>query len=191
MVEATLSGTNTAGMGVSGTLLVNPQPVTVFKNVQHTITGGGNLVLADSAGEFPANVGSKKNFGFNADSGKKGNRLKGDINIVYEYLLAGGGMTDYQLKAPTIASVAKVVEKGEITGTASLTDLPTGTVVRTGLILQVMLIDGNDASPVKPDTVAYTAWDPIDGHLIFATNWDIATATPMQQGLDGGNIDIK
>ncbi|NNC91973.1 MAG: hypothetical protein HKN80_05735, partial [Acidimicrobiia bacterium] len=47
--------------------------------------------------------------------------------------------------------------------------------------------------------VSYTAWD-LDGHLIFATNWDPAIfggdpATwlniPIKQSLDGGNIDIK
>jgi hypothetical protein len=165
------------------------QVVTVFKNVQHTITGGGNLVLANSDGELPANPGSKKNYGFNADSGKLGKRLKGDINIVFEYV--NGVITDYQLKAPAIDSVGHVGEYGEITGVASLTDLGTSAVVRTGLVLQVMLIDGNDASPPEADVVAYTAWDPTYGHLVFSTNWDDTTATPMMQGLDGGNIDIK
>jgi hypothetical protein len=190
-VEATLSGTNTAGDPVRGTLLLGPQKVTIFKNVQHTITGGGNLVLANSHGELPANVGSKKNYGFNADSGKKGARLKGDINIIYEFKNADTTLTDYQLKAPSVDSIGFVGAYGEITGVATLTDLGTLSVVATGLILQVMLIDGDDAVPPAVDSVAYTAWDPVDGHLVFATNWDVLTATPMLQPLDGGNIDIK
>jgi hypothetical protein len=165
------------------------QDITIFKNEQHTITGGGNLVLAFSAGELPANPGSKKNFGFNADSGKRGNRLKGDINIVYEFM--NGGITDYQLKAPGISSIGHIGAYGEITGMAELSNLGTGAILHTGLILQVELIDGNDAEPPAVDLVAYTAWDPNDGHLVFATNWDMLTATPMRQGLDGGNIDIK
>ena len=190
-VEATVSGTNTAGESVTGTLVLDPQPVTIFKNVQHSITGGGNLVLANSAGEFPANVGSKKNYGFNADTGKKGNRPKGDVNIVYEFENPDLTLTDYQLKAPDINSVGFIGAYGEITGTDDLTDLGTGLIVASGLILQVMLIDGDDATPSGPDLVAYTAWDPVTGHLVFATNWDVALARPVMQGLDGGNIDIK
>jgi hypothetical protein len=187
-VSSTSTVTVTAGLAGDASAPSLTQPITVFKGVQHTITGGGNLVLANSVGEHPANVGSKKNFGFNADSGKRGTRLKGDINIVYERTLG----VDYQLKAPTIASVAvnHSTAYGEITGVADLTDLSTSTTIAQGLVLQVRLVDGDDRSPAGLDTVSYTAWAP-DGHLVFATNWNVSGATWMLQGLDGGNIDIK
>ncbi|MBK5268344.1 MAG: tandem-95 repeat protein, partial [Acidimicrobiia bacterium] len=168
--------------------------IAVFKGVQHTITGGGSLVLAASGGQYSANPGSKKNFGFNADSGKKGTSLKGDINIVYQYRVpANGALVDYQLKAMDISSVGKMEILGEIiSSTGSLTDLSTSVVVVPQLVLQVRLTDGDDDSdPSTVDKVSYTAWHPTDGHLLFSTNWDSTLNIPRKQTLDGGNIDIK
>ncbi len=207
VVNATLAGT-AGGMPIGGGLdtvasqrcpegsanAAGTCNVVVFKGVQHTITGGGNLVLAASAGQYPADPGSKKNFGFNADSGKRGASLKGDINIVYLYRVpASGALVDYQLKAMDITSVGKIGILGEIISfTGTLTDLSTSVVVVPQLVLQVRLTDGDDDSdPLTVDKVSYTGWHPTDGHLLFSTNWDSTLNIPRKQSLDGGNIDIK
>ena len=206
-VDATLSGSGTDGVALQGGL--DPDEahrcpdgsantggtcdIRVFKGVQHSITGGGNLLLSNSAGEYPANLGSKKNYGFNAGTDKRGNKPGGNINIVYEYMMPDGSLTDLQLKTTSIDSVGHLGIFGEITDdSAVLTDLGTLAVFTQNLIVQVKLTDGDDDSdPSTVDVVSYTAWDAFDGHLVFATNWDTALNIPMKQTLDGGNIDIK
>jgi len=163
--------------------------ILVFGGIQQIATGGGNLELFESGGLYPADRGSKKNYGFKLDSGKGNKDPSGDINIVYDYTV-GGEPRLYQIKAQTIVSAATKVDANthpvaEGTGAGNLIDITDSgnpLVLATDLLVQV------EATDNAPDSVAYSVWDAT-GYLIFATNW--AVYQPVEQELSGGNIDIK
>jgi hypothetical protein len=154
------------------------------------ITGGGYLVLEDSAGELAGDDGSKANFGFNVKYNKSGKNLTGKVTILVRRLEADGIVHVYQIKSNAITSLSVNVNEGTavFNGKANIKDVtdPLNPIAIAGnATLQIVMDDNGE--PGAQDTLGITLWKG-NGGLWFASKWD-GTQT-VQQYLDGGNLVV-
>jgi len=154
------------------------------------ITGGGYLVLSNSAGQKAGNAGSRNNFGFNVKYNKRGTNLQGNINIIVRRTEADG-LHVYQIKGNVMTSLAVQPGPGTATfnGKANIQDItnPLAPVSVDGnATLQVTMDDNGE--PGSSDTLGITVWNK-SGGLWFASRWD--GARTVEQLLDGGNLVVR
>ncbi len=160
------------------------------------ITGGGQLAISSSAGQYKADTGSIANFGFNVNYRNLRN-LQGHTSLIFQ----AGGHT-YQIKSTAINSLGITFKtptgatcSGPVSSTcfgyadfqakANLTDItnPLAPISLGGnLTLQVTLTDKGE--PGSSDTIAFTVWS--GSRLLFSSNWNGAQS--VQQLLGGGNL---
>ena len=147
------------------------------------ITGGGYLVMTNSAGRYPGDPGAKNNFGFNVKYNKSGTNLQGQINVI----VRSGGRV-YQIKGNSMTSLAVTGAKATFNGKANIQDItnPAAPVSIDGnATLQVTLTDNGE--PGANDSLGITLWDK-NGGLWFSSRWD-GTKT-IEQTLGGGNVVV-
>jgi hypothetical protein len=164
--------------------------VTVSKPLNDFITGGGYLVLAQSAGLKAGDVGSKNNFGFNVKYNHSGSNLQGKINIIIRRTESDGVLHVYQIKGNSMTSLSVNTSTGKATfnGKANIQDItdPLSPVSVDGnATLQVTMTDRGE--PGSTDSIAVTVWNK-DGGLWFASHWD-GTQT-VERTLGGGNLVV-
>jgi len=70
------------------------------------ITGGGYLVLQNSAGTIAGDPGTKSNFGFNVKYTKSGTNLQGNLNTIVRRRESDGIQHVYQIKGNSMTSLA-------------------------------------------------------------------------------------
>ena len=160
------------------------------------ITGGGFLMIGNSGGTYPADGGSRTNFGFNVNY-KNMKNLQGHVNIIFR----AGGHT-YQIKSTAIDSLgiafktsSGTVCSGPPSSTcfgianfrskANLTDItnPLAPVSLGGnLTLEVIMTDKGE--PGSSDSIAFTVWS--GNKLVFSSEW--SGAKTLEQILGGGNL---
>jgi hypothetical protein len=169
--------------------------VTVSKGLSNMITGGGYLMNAASAGQYPGEAGKRTNFGFNVKYNKSGTSLQGNINTIIRnggrvYQIKGNSMTSLSTKPCTTANDASLTCPGLATfnGKANIQDItnPTSPLSIDGnATLQVTMTDNGE--PGKNDTIGITVWNK-SGGLWFTSNWN-GTKT-VEQLLAGGNLVV-
>jgi hypothetical protein len=149
------------------------------------ISGGGYLVLSNSAGQIAGDAGRKSNFGFNVKYTKKGTNLKGNVNVLVRRLEADGIVHVYQIKGNVMLSLAVQVDPGTATfnGKASIQDItdPLNPISIDGnATLQIDMDDNGE--PGSEDLIGITVWKG-NGGLWFASKWD-GTQTVQQTSMD-------
>ncbi|MCP1381060.1 beta strand repeat-containing protein, partial [Runella salmonicolor] len=163
--------------------------ITVSKPLNDFITGGGYLILANSAGVKAGDNGTRNNFGFNVKYNKSGKNLQGNINTIVRRM-EGGVMHYYQVKGNAMTSLA--VQPTAAGGTATfngkaniqdITDPLNVIAVDGNATLQVEMTDNGE--PGSTDMIGITVWNK-SGGLWFASNWNGVRTT--QQILGGGNL---
>jgi hypothetical protein len=164
--------------------------VTVSKPLTASfITGGGYLVLANSAGLKAGDAGSKSNFGFNVKYNKSGKNLQGHMDIIVRRTDADG-LHVYQVKGNAMSSMVTDAATGKatFTGKANIQDItnPLAPVSVDGnASLQVVMTDKGE--PGSSDTIAITVLNK-SGGLWFASRWDGTRA--VEQTIGGGNLQV-
>lgn len=154
------------------------------------ITGGGYLVLTNSAGIKAGGAGSRNNFGFNVKYNNSQTNLQGNINTIIRRM-ESGVMRVYQVRGNSITSLTVNTgcpKTAVFTGKASIQDItnPSSPVsVEGNAVLQLKITDQDE--PGSSDRISITAWNK-SGGLWFASNWD-GTKT-VEQELSGGNVKV-
>jgi hypothetical protein len=149
------------------------------------ITGGGYLLMQNSAGQYAGAVGTKNNFGFNVQNAHNG--LHGNINTIirnngHTYQVKGNSMTSLTTHATTLPYTAT------FNGKASLQDItdPLHPISIDGnATLQVTMTDRGE--PGSSDSIGITVWAHAGG-LYFSSNWN--GTTTVEQTLGGGNVQV-
>lgn len=168
--------------------------VTVSKPLNDFITGGGYLVLTNSAGQKAGTAGTKNNFGFNVKFNKRGTNLQGNINSIFRRMETDGILHVYQVKGNAMTSLSvnsndAAAKKAVFNGKANMQDItnPLAPVSLGGnLTLQVSMTDKGE--PGTADQIAITVWSN-DGGTLFSSKWN-GTST-VEQVLGGGNLQVN
>jgi MBG domain (YGX type) len=173
--------------------------VTVSKPLTTSfITGGGFLILENSAGQKAGDKGTKNNFGFNVKYNKSGKNLQGNINSIIRKTEADGVLHVYQIKGNSMTSLSvKTTGTGGyavFNGKANLQDItnPSSPVSVDGnATLQVTMTDNGDQS--IGDSIGITVWNKAGG-LWYSSNWQSASPPKtVEQTLGdagGGNLVV-
>jgi hypothetical protein len=184
-VGVVVSGYYTRDSGDDNSIVTVSRPLTT-----NFITGGGSLLLENSAGQLAGDPGSRNNFGLNVKFNKGGKNLQGRVNT----LVRSGGRT-YQIKSSALTSLSvqpcpqatpespcTAVFNGKAT-IQDITDPDNPVSIDGNATLQVTLTDaGNDG-----DSIAITVWNK-QGGLWYASSWD-GTRT-LEQYLASGNVIV-
>jgi len=188
-----------------------PTPVTLALPGQDFVTGGGHLVLANSAGTYSGTVNSKMNFGFTMKWNKSGKNLQGQINIVFRKWQLYNGVWQwrvYQMKSNAINSMA-VVEVGSNGQPASGTNPAVfrKAIINTKANLKDVTDPLNNLDLGGNHSLVLDAWDHITANggisdkiavtlmaastndLLFSSSW-VSNATQAQI-ITGGNINVR
>ena len=170
--------------------------VTIAKPVSGMITGGGYVILKNSAGQKAGTEGTKNNFGFNVKNDKNGapkgtintiiRRLETSDNKVHVYQIKGNAMTSLALTYATASTPGKATFNGKA-NIQDITDPLAPISVDGNATLQVTMTDMGE--PGNYDRIAVTVWEKT-GSLWFANYWDVASAKTLEQQLDGGNLKV-
>jgi hypothetical protein len=164
--------------------------VTVSKPLStNFITGGGYIILSDSAGKYAGDAGTHANFGFNVKYNKGGKNLQGSVNVVFRLTL-NGTLRTYQIKGNALTSLQVNVATGKATlfckaNLKDITDPFNPIPIEGNGILKLTMVDKGE--PGRSDSIGITYWDN-SGALWFSSNWN-GTMT-VEQLLKGGNLVV-
>ena len=175
--------------------------ITVSKSIgTGFITGGGYLVLTNSAGIKAGDVGSKNNFGFNVKYNRSGTSLQGNINTIVRRI-ENGVLRVYQIKGNAMSSLSVNPTAGcpNATATNPCTAVFTGKANIQDITnpLAPVSVDGNGSlkvtmtdkgEPGVADSIGITLLNR-DGGVWFTSNWN-GTNT-VEQLLKGGNLVVR
>ena len=188
-----------------------PTPVTLALPGQDFVTGGGNLVLTNSAGTYAGTLNSKMNFGFTLKWNKSGKNLQGNINIVFRKWQLYNGVWQwrvYQAKSNAINSMA-VVEVGSNGQPATATNPAVfrKAIINTKANLKDVTDPLSNIDLGGNHNLVLDAWDHITvnggasdkisvmlmgsttNDLLFSSNW-VSNAT-VAKTITGGNINVR
>jgi hypothetical protein len=157
------------------TLVTVAQPIP-----SNFITGGGFIVLSNSSGAVPGDIGTKVNFGFNVKYNKNGKNLLGNVNII---IRSGGHV--YQIKSTALESLGVNGNQANFTSKANIQDItdPQNPIsIEGNATLQLWITDGDN------DTIGIQVLNK-NGGTWFTSNWD-GTRT-IEQILGGGNVSVR
>jgi len=160
------------------------------------VTGGGHLVLSNSAGSYAGTTGSKMNFGFNMKWNPSGKNLQGNINVIFRRLVSGEWRT-YQIKSNKINSMAINLKdpnyrKAIISTKANLRDItdPLNPISLGGnLSLAMDAWESTTQNNGELDKIAVTLAGSGSQGLYFSSQW-IGTGT-VAQIINGGKIKVR
>jgi len=149
------------------------------------ITGGGYLLIQNSAGLVAGSAGTKNNFGFNVKNSSNG--PKGNINTIIRnngrtYQIKGNAMTSLATQPNSTGGTATFNGKANI---QDITDPLSPIAVDGNATLQVKMTDRGE--PGNTDSIAITVWNK-SGGLWFSSNWN-GTQT-VELTLGGGNLVV-
>jgi len=185
------------GVQVGGFYLRNAPPlpdaiVTVALPTSNFLTGGGYLVMQNSAGTYQASPGTHTNFGFDIKYNKALTNLQGHVNIIFR-----AGSRTYQIKSTSLTSLGMPTPNPTLpvsstnpatavfVSKATLTDvtLPNNPIsISGGLSLQISLTDRGD--PGSQDSLAISLMN--GPQLYYSSDW--TGVNTVEQTLDGGNL---
>jgi PKD repeat protein len=171
--------------------------VTVSKPLNKFITGGGYIVLQNSAGLEAGKPGTKNNFGFNVRYNKSGKNLQGNINTIYRRMENDGLLHVYQVKGNAMTSLgidgSKTAQHpyptATFNGKANIRDItdPDNIISVDGnATLQVTMTDRGE--PGSYDDIGITLWSK-SGGLWYSSNWN--SIKTVNQLLAGGNLKVS
>jgi hypothetical protein len=173
------------------------------------ITGGGYVVMQNSAGTIAGDPGTKNNFGFNVKYNKSGSNLQGNINAIVRRKESGIQRV-YQIKGNQMSSLAAYQWvnnawvagcagatstspcKAQFNGKANIQDItnpqsPVAVSGSGGSALQFSMTDKGE--PGSSDTIAITLWNG-SGGIWFSTSWAGSPPASVEQLLNGGNLVV-
>jgi hypothetical protein len=160
--------------------------ITVSKALaDNFITGGGYIVLSNSAGSTPGTRGTKNNFGFSVKYNKKLTNLQGHSNVI----VRDRGHV-YQVKSNAISSltVNTVTGAAVLTSKATLQDVTDSlnpVPIAGNYVLVLSMTDRGE--PGSTDSIAISILDK-SGGTWFSSNWN--GVKTIEQTLDGGNLVV-
>jgi hypothetical protein len=159
------------------------------------VTGGGHLVLSNSAGTYAGTAGSKMNFGFNMKWNPSGRNLQGKMNIIFRKLVNGEWRT-YQIKSNAINSMV-VNETADyrraiVSTKATLTDItninnPVSLGGNLNLVMNAW--EHKTVNSGSLDQISVTLTGNGNAGLLFASSWQ-GTGAAMQV-INGGKIKVR
>ena len=187
----------------------NVTVVTISQVGAGMITGGGYLVMQNSAGTIAGDPGTNDNFGFNVKYNKSGTNLQGNINAIVRRQESDGIQHVYQIKGNSMTSLAvyQLVNnawvagcstgatstspcKAQFNGKANISDItnPLAPVSLGGNnSLQFNMTDYG--TPASGDTIGITLWNG-SGGISFSTNWVGTPPATVEKVLGGGNLSV-
>jgi hypothetical protein len=173
-----VSGYYTRNSSADDAIVTVAQPQT-----SNFITGGGYIVLTDSAGLVPGTDGTRASFGFNAKFNRPGTNQQGHVMV----MVRSGGHV-YQIKGTNLSSLGVTGNTGNLTSKANIQDVtdPNNPVSVDGnATLQLSMTDNGE--PGSSDTIGIQVINK-QGGLWFSSNWN-GTST-VEQVLAGGNLSV-
>src|SRR3989440_10148755 len=157
------------------------------------ITGGGYLVMQNSAGTIAGDPGTNDNFGFNVKYNKAGTNLQGNINSIVRRKESDGIQHVYQIKGNQMASLAvyQLVNNAWVAGCTGATSTSPCKAQFNGKAnirditnpLVPLSVPGSGNSPLQfnmtdygtpgsSDTIGITLWNGNgSGGIWFSNNW--------------------
>ena len=161
--------------------------VQVSKPASDFVSGGGFLLLSNSAGEMAGTSGTKNNFGFNIKYNKSNRNLQGSINCIFRRVDAGGVVRVYQVKGNQMSSLRVNSSTKEFTfsGKANVQDItnPLAPISLFGnATFQMKGVDNGE--PGSTDKISFTVYK--NNGLWYCSNW--SGSAPVDQLLSGGNL---
>jgi hypothetical protein len=165
--------------------------ITVSKPIgTNFITGGGYMVLSESAGQYPGLDGLKSNFGFNVKYNSSGKNLQGRVNVI----VRGTDGRVYQIKGNVMRTLSvnnanPSARKAVWSGKANLADVtdPLNPIAIGGnATFQMEMTDRGE--PGSTDSLSITLWTDAGG-LLHSSNWNGTRS--VEQTLVGGNLIVR
>jgi hypothetical protein len=165
--------------------------ITVSKPIgTNFITGGGYMVLSESAGQYPGLDGLKSNFGFNVKYNSSGKNLQGRVNVI----VRGTDGRVYQIKGNVMRTLSvnnanPSARKAVWSGKANLADVtdPLDPIAIGGnATFQMEMTDRGE--PGSTDSLSITLWTDAGG-LLHSSNWNGTRS--VEQTLVGGNLIVR
>lgn len=154
--------------------------VTVAASDGGFLTGDGRLTLAHSAGRYPADPRST----LTADLVAKPDKGKGASGAAIVEFQSGGRRYEIRSTGIDALGVSSANRVAQVRYRAALVDKATGSVLASGLTLQVSVTDRG--APGKQDSVGITLWR--GGELLFSSNW--TGANTVEVTVTGGNFTV-
>ncbi len=172
------------------------------------ITGGGFLVMQNSAGTIAGDPGTKNNFGFNVQYKQSGQNPHGNINSIVRRMEKDGIQHVYQIKGNSMSTLAVTQWvnnawvsgctgaastspcKAQFNGNGNIQDItnPLAPISVTGNnSLQFNMTDYG--TPGTSDTIGITLWNG-SGGIWFSTNWVGNPPKTVERLLGGGNLVV-
>jgi len=191
-----LTATNTVTIGVVAggfyTRNAAADDVAVLLQVpaDHSVTGGGYLIAATSAGDLSADANSRITINADAKYVKGETLLHGSIAMKVEHTDGGGIRRTYEISVRSLSSlgVNETQTRAAIAGTnATITEV---TTEKTPLVIAsnaTVLLTASQPDKAHAATFGVTVWKP-SGGLWLATSSNGMQTT--EQPLDGGAIQI-
>ncbi len=212
MVGNTGSTQYTVGIVVSRYYMRNASTdntvVTLSQVGAGMITGGGFLVMQNSAGTIAGDPGTKNNFGFNVQYKQSGQNPHGNINSIVRRMEKDGIQHVYQIKGNSMSTLAVTQWvnnawvsgctgaastspcKAQFNGNGNIQDItnPLAPISVTGNnSLQFNMTDYG--TPGTSDTIGITLWNG-SGGIWFSTNWVGNPPKTVERLLGGGNLVV-
>ena len=170
----------------------NQALVTVTRAGDSKLTGGGALVLTNSAGIYTASSEEPVIFGFNAKVKLKNNRFHYDGHA--NFIIRTADDRKYQIKSTTVETIGFNVdgsepEYGQLQSKATLSDITSeDEAIPLGDNLTLVLSMTDNGEPGRADSLAITLWGD-DGVLLFSTHWD--GSQTLEKTIDRGNLQVR
>ncbi|HEX5540484.1 MAG TPA: M12 family metallo-peptidase [Micromonospora sp.] len=171
-VEVTVGGHYTGAMTAQ---------VTVAAPDRGFLTGDGRLTVDRSAGSYPADHRSTVTLDLVARPDPKGKGGAGQATVAFH---SDGRRYEIRSTGVDAAGVSSAGGIAQVRYRVDLVDAATGTIVASGLTLQVAVTDRGSAS--RQDSIGLTLWK--GGELLFSSDW--TGAKTMEVTLSGGNFTV-
>jgi hypothetical protein len=150
------------------------------------ITGGGSLVMSNSAGQKPGEAGTLNNFSFGVTYSGNGSNPTGNFSTIVRSRVSGV-LRVYQIKASQISSLIVNGNKATLQGVASIYDVTNGsTLLDAYATFETSITDlgasgGTDSIAISIRNSASALW--------FSSNWNGVKS--VEQLLGGGEIKVR
>ncbi len=170
------------------------------------VTGGGHMVMQNSAGTYAGTAGKKMNLGFVFKWNPSGKNLQGKANVIYRKE-EGGIVYNYQIKSNSINSL--VVQNVDNNGNPATGNNITfkKAIISTKANLKRLNPDGTTVDLGGGYTFTMTAWESTTVNngsldrisvqlagsgstgLLFSSNW--TAGNTQAQTIDGGKVQVR
>jgi hypothetical protein len=150
------------------------------------ITGGGYLVMSNSAGLKPGEAGTLNDFSFGVKYKGSGSNPTGNFTTIMRSRVSGV-LRVYQIKASRITSLTVNGNKATLQGIASIYDVTNGsTLLDANATFEASISDLGEAGDT--DSIAISIRNSAST-LWFSSNWN--GVKTVEQLLAGGDIKVR